>query len=174
MNACQLLRSIAMGLALIPALTFAQQENITPVAYRYEAPGQDFSSNVPLNELNIHAYKHFHRIFSSGVTAEYWVKTADGYQASFMQNDRQHKAYFDRHGYFKYSLSYYEGKDIPRLAGELIHLRYPDYRINVVTEIYDGERTSYLVRVVNATNIKTLAVCDGQVEVMEEMVNGGR
>jgi hypothetical protein len=44
----------------------------------------------------------------------------------------------------------------------------------VVTEIYDGERTSYLVRVVNAVNIKTLAVYDGQIEVMEEMVNGGR
>jgi len=174
MNACLLLRSIAMGLALIPALTFAQQENVTTAAYRYGEPGQAFSSNVPLNELNIHAYKHFHRIFSSGVTAEYWVKTADGYQASFMQNDRQHKAYFDRHGYFKFSLAYYEGKDIPRLAGELIQLRYPDYRINVVTEIYDGERTSYLVRVVNTTNIKTLAVYDGQIEVMEEMVNGGR
>ena len=174
MNACLLLRSIVFGLALIPALTFAQQENVTTAAYRYGEPGAAFSSNVPLNELNIHAYKHFHRIFSSGVTAEYWVKTADGYQASFMQNDRQHKAYFDRHGYFKFSLAYYEGKDIPRLAGELIQLRYPDYRINVVTEIYDGERTSYLVRVVNTTNIKTLAVYDGQIEVMEEMVNGGR
>lgn len=174
MNACLLLRSIAVGMALIPALTFGQQENITTAAYRYGDPGQAFSSNVPLNELNIHAYKHFHRIFSSGVTAEYWVKTADGYQASFVQNDQQHKAYFDKHGYFRFSLTYYEGKDIPRLAGELIHLRYPDYRINVVTEIYDGERTSYLVRVVNANNIKTLAVYDGQIEVMEEMVNGGR
>ena len=174
MNACLRLRLLALGIALIPALTFAQQENVTTVAYRYGDPGRDFSSNVPLNELNIHAYKHFHRIFSSGVTAEYWLKTADGFQASFMQNDRQHKAYFDRHGYFKFSLTYYEGKEIPRLAGELIQSRYPDYRINVVTEIYDGERTSYLVRVVNASNIKTLAVYDGQIEVMEEMVNGGR
>ena len=174
MNACLLLRGIAMGLALIPALTFGQQENITTAAYRYGEAGEAFSSNVPLNELNIHAYKHFHRIFSSGVTAEYWVKTADGYQTSFMQNDRQHKAYFDRHGYFKFSLAYYEGKDIPRLAGELIKLRYPDYRINVVTEIYNGEKTSYLVRVVNTNNIKTLALYDGQIEVMEEMVNGGR
>jgi hypothetical protein len=73
-----------------------------------------------------------------------------------------------------FRLAYYEGKDIPRLAGDLVRLRYPDYRINVVTEIYDGERTSYLVRVVNAANIKTLAVYDGQIEVMEEMVNGGR
>jgi hypothetical protein len=174
MNACLRLRLLALGIALIPALTFAQQENITAAVYRYGEPGAAFSSNVPLNELNIHAYKHFHRIFSSGVTAEYWLKTADGFQASFMQNDRQHKAYFDRHGYFRFSLSYYEGKDIPRLAGELIRLRYPDYRINVVTEIYDGEKTSYLVRIVNANNIKTLAVYDGQLEVMEEMVNGGR
>ena len=174
MNACLLLRPIILGIMMIPAFTIAQQENVSPAAYRYGEPGATFSSSVPLNELNIHAYKHFHRIFSSGVTAEYWSKTADGFQASFMQNDRQHKAYFDRHGYFKFSLSYFEGKDIPRLAGDLIKLRYPDYRINVVTEIYDGEKTSYLVRVVNAANIKTLAVYDGQIEVMEEMVNGGR
>ena len=140
MNACLLLRPIILGIMMIPAFTIAQQENVSPAAYRYGDPGAAFSSNVPLNELNIHAYKHFHRIFSSGVTAEYWSKTADGFQASFMQNDRQHKAYFDRHGYFKFSLSYFEGKDIPRLAGELVRLRYPDYRINVVTEIYDGER----------------------------------
>ncbi len=173
MNACLLLRSVALGLALIPTLAFAQQENVTTAAYRYGGPGEVFLSNVPLNELNIHAYKHFHRIFSSGVTAEYWWKTADGYQANFVQNARQHKAYFDRHGYFRFSLSYFDGKDIPRLVGELIRWRYPDYRINVVTEFYDGEKTSYLVRVVNATNIRTLAVYDGQIEVMEEMTNGG-
>lgn len=174
MNACLLLRPIILGIMMIPAFTIAQQENVSPAAYRYGEPGATFSSSVPLNELNIHAYKHFHRIFSSGVTAECWLKTADGFQVSFTQNDREHKAYFDRHGYFRFSLSYYEGKDIPRLAGELVRSRYPDYRINVVTEIYDGEKTSYLVRVVNATNVKALAVYDGQIEVLEEMVNGGR
>ena len=161
---------------MIPAFTIAQQENVRPVAYRYGTPasGDVFSSNVPLNELNVRAYKHFHRIFPSGVTAESWLKTAEGFQASFVQNDQQHKAYFDHRGYFRYSLTYYEGKNIPRLAGDLIKLHYPEYRINIVTEIYDGERTSYLVRIVNAANIKTLAVCDGQIEIMEEMVNGGR
>ena len=174
MIACLGLRPIILGIMMIPAFTIAQQENVSPAAYRYGEPESVFSSNVPLNELNVHAYKHFHRIFSSGVTAEDWMKTTDGFQARFEQNGREHKACFDKHGYFRYSLTYYEGKDIPRLAGDLIHLRYPDYRINVVTEIYDGQRTSYLVRVVNANNIKTLAVYDNQIEVMEEMVNGGR
>jgi hypothetical protein len=174
MNACLLFRPIILGIMMIPAYTIAQQENVSPAAYRYGEQESAFSSNVPLNELNVHAYKHFHRIFSSGITAECWMKTTEGFQASFEQDGRQHKACFDKHGYFLYSLTYYEGKDIPRLAGDLIHLRYPDYRINVVTEIYDGARTSYLVRIVNTANIKTLAVCDGQIDVMEEMVNGGR
>src|ERR1700742_2928499 len=100
------LRPIILGIMMIPAFTIAQQENVSPAAYRYGEPESVFSSNVPLNELNVHAYKHFHRIFSSGVTAECWLKSADGYQASFMQNDRQHKAYFDRHGYFRFSLTY--------------------------------------------------------------------
>jgi len=159
---------------MIPAYTIAQQENVSPAAYRYGEAENVFSSNVPLNELNVHAYKHFHRIFSSGVTDEYWMKTKEGFQARFEQNGREHQACFDKHGYFRYSLTYYEGKDIPRLAGDLIHLRYPDYGINIVTEIYDGQTTSYLVRVFNSNNIKTLSVYDNQIEVMEELVNGGR
>jgi len=54
----------------------------------------------------------------------------------------------------------------------MIGRRFPDYRIDVVTEITDGEKTIYLVKLVNASCIRTLSVCDGKMEIIEDLTNG--
>jgi hypothetical protein len=97
----------------------------------------------------------------------------DGYQVSFILDGRQCQAYFDRHGAYRYSLKYYQGKEIPRLAGDPIKAKYPGYRIDVVTEITDGEKTFYLVKIVNPVSIKTLSVSDGKIDLLEELTNAG-
>jgi len=72
-----------------------------------------------------------------------------------------------------YSLKYYDAKEVPRETGELVNRRYPDYKIDVVTEIMDGQKTFYLVQIMNRAYIKILSVNDGRIEVMQEMNNGG-
>ncbi|HXB91716.1 MAG TPA: hypothetical protein VNU72_05485, partial [Puia sp.] len=56
---------------------------------------------------------------------------------------------------------------------EMICRKFPDYRIDVVTEVTDGEKTIYLVKMVNASSIRTLSVCDGKMDIIEELTNGG-
>lgn len=153
-----------------PVLAIAQ-ENLHPAVSTYNEGGSAISSNVPLNEINSHAYRHFQRLFPSGATNEYWFVSADGYQVSFQLDGRQHQAFFDKHGAFRYALEYYPGKEIPRNSGDLIRANYPDYRIDVVTEITDGEKTFFLVKIISPFSIKTLSVADGKIDVLEELIN---
>jgi hypothetical protein len=172
MKPCLLLCGWVLGLALVPHAIHAQNQ-ISPAVYAYNDPGSSISCNVPLNEINIHAYRHFHRRFSSGITGEHWFKSAEGYQVSFVREALRHQAYFDPRGGYLYSLKYYAGTKMPAGQAEMVRKTYPDYRIDVVTEITDGEKTFYLVKIVNPASVKTLSLCDGKIELLEELVNGG-
>jgi hypothetical protein len=173
MKACLLLRVWVLGLVFAPCFAHAQNQIAQATAYIYNDPGNSISCNVRLNEINIHAYRHFHRLFPSGTTDEYWFKSAEGYQVSFVQDALRHQAYFGLRGGFLYSLKYYAGAKMPGGPAEMVRRKYPDYGIDVVTEITDGEKTFYLVKIINPASVKTLSVCEGKVELLEELVNGG-
>jgi hypothetical protein len=171
MKACLLLRCLVFGLVLAPCPVITQaQDEVSRAVYTHNEPGHSISCNVPLNEINIHAYRHFHRRFPSGTTGEYWFKSAEGYQVSFIQDAQRHQAYFDRRGAFLYSLKYYAGS---KAMAEIVKRKYPDYQLDVVTEITDGEKTFYLMKIISPASVKTLSVCDGKIELLEDLVNGG-
>jgi hypothetical protein len=177
MNACHLLHHWCLGLLLVPCLTYGQN-NVQTAAYTFNDQGNTISSNVPLNEINSHALRNFHRIFPKLTGSEYWFHSSQGYQVSFSLEGRYHQAYFDEHGYYRYSLHHYAGKEIPREPGDLIKSKYPDYQLNIVTEITDGEKIVYLVRLVSPNQVKTISLCDDEIRVVgDELISdpaGGR
>lgn len=147
---------------------------VYPAAHPYPEPGDVFRSNVPLNEINIRAFRHFRRRYACGATGEYWFKSAEGYQVSFNLGGHHQLAFFDTHGIFLYSMKCYDGKEIPRETGELIKRKFPDYKIDVVTEITDGAKTFYRVQIINPSFVKTISMVDDRIEVTEDLINGGR
>jgi len=167
MKACHFL---LLGCLLAPLLCLCQND-AHPTAYTFNDGASAISANVPLNEINTHAYRHFQRLFPAGISREYWFRSEEGYSVSFLLNGRHYQAWFGRTGAFRYSLQYYPGKEIPRQAGDLIKVKYPDYQIDVVTEITDGEKTFYLVKIINPTRIKTLSVAEGKMAVIEDLIN---
>lgn len=177
MQTCHLLLKGLLAFLLAPAPATAQTTpapaptNYYSAAYTYGEGASVISSNVPLNEINARAYRHFHRLFGVGINRESWFVSAEGYQVSFLLEGRRYQAYFDKRGWFRYSLQYYPGKEIPPGPGDLIKVKYPDYQIDVVTEITDGEKIFYLVKIVSPANIKTLSIADGKIEMLEDLVN---
>jgi hypothetical protein len=139
---------------------------------RYSDPGNNFSSNVPINELSPAAYRRFHRRFREVPTGEYWFKYAQGYQVSFTLDEHHEFAYFDHNGIFLYSLKYYNGKDFPRDMEWVVKRKFPDYKIDVVTEVNDGQRTFYMLQILNPEKIKVLTFVDGRIDVVNELSNG--
>jgi hypothetical protein len=169
MNGCLLIRTLLLGMALMPLITKGQNEYARPASYKVE--GNSITSNVPLNEISIRAFRYFHRHFPEAA-GESWVKSADGYIVSFIANSLRRQAHFDRRGGFLYCVKYYAGKDVARELFLTIKEKYQAYDIDVVTEITDDEKTFYLVKIKNNSSIKTLSVCDGKIAILEELVNG--
>lgn len=139
---------------------------------RYSDPGNNFFSNVPINELSAKAYRRFHRRFREVGSGEYWFKYEQGYQVSFTLDQHHAFAYFDPAGVFLYSLKYSEGKELPKDMELFVKRRFPDYKIDVVTEVNNGQGTFYLLQIMNADKIKVLTIADGRVDVVKEMTNG--
>lgn len=172
MNGCLLILSLVLGITVFPHMANAQYPQGLPVSYSVGRDGNTLTSNVPLNEINIHAFRHFRKRWPA-VTGETWLKADDGYIVSFTENSLRNQARFDARGSFLYSLKYYAGKNISGDLSILIKRKYPGYDINVVTEITDGEKIFYLVKIENSSSVKTLSISEGKVEVFEELVNGG-
>jgi hypothetical protein len=182
MNA-HLIRLLLLGVFVFPLLVAAQQggdgrqvaaANAAGAGSveRYSDPGNNFSSNVPINELSARAYRRFHKRFGAVETGETWCKSQDGYKVSFMLDAHHEFAYFGTGGDFLYSLRYYDGKEIPRETGEFVRRRYPSYKIDLVTEVNDGQKTFYMVQIMNPNYIKVLSVSDGRIDIIKELNNG--
>jgi len=167
MKACFLLRHWCFGLLLIPCISFGQSD-YHPASYPLGDQNNNISSNVPLNEISSRAFRNFHHIFHSVTQGEYWFCSQEGYQVSFTVNGVYYQAFFDPRGGYRYSLHHYAGKEIPREPGDQIKRKYPDYQLNVVTEITDGDKIVYLVRLVGLTSIKTVSLCDGELQLIGE------
>ena len=172
MNVRLLTLTLLLGMMIFPYMIDAQSAQALPVAYRIGGEGNNLTSNVPLNEINIHAYRHFRKRWPA-ITGETWFKEDEGYIVSFRENSLRCQARFDGRGGFLYSLKYYSGKAVsPDLAGLVLN-KYSGYRIDMVAEITDGEKVFYLVQIENTSSVKTLSINEGQVAVLEEVVSGG-
>ncbi|HZE84188.1 MAG TPA: hypothetical protein VE035_07750, partial [Puia sp.] len=118
------------------------------------------------------AYRHFQKLFPT-VSGEYWLKTSEGYIVSFALNSFLQRAHFNLRGNFLCSEKCYGEKDLLPDTWMEIKTKYPDYRIDVVTEITNGVRTFYLLKIESYFSVKTISFIDGKMEVTEDLVNGG-
>ena len=185
-----LIRPLILGVFAFPLLVAAQQggegrqepvvdggqvpqgQVVVGEAVRYSDPGNNFFSNVPINELSAKAFRRFHRRFREVTAGEYWFKYAQGYQVSFMLDQHHEFAYYDPKGLFLCSLRYYEGKELPREMAENVKRRFPDYKIDVVTEVNNGQKTFYMLQILNPDFIKVLTIDEGRIDITKEMTNG--
>jgi hypothetical protein len=162
---------LATSILLICTALNGQNQFALPAAYRFNGDANAITSNVPLNEINVHAFRHFQKRFPA-VSAPSWIKTEDGYIVSFTEKGLRNQAHFDQRGTFLFSLKYYAGDGIDRELGAMIRSKYPGYFIKVVTEITNGEKVFYLVAMENGTSVKTLSVGEGGMDISEVPVNG--
>src|SRR5450432_187362 len=57
------------------------------------------NDNLRLNEINIHAVRHFRKSFSS-ITNDKWFKINNGFMATFIYNSIRSQVYYDTRGVF--------------------------------------------------------------------------
>jgi hypothetical protein len=132
--------------------------------------GKPFKSNVALNDINIHAFRHFMRNFPAA-TDEYWLKTNTGYIVKFKTDVILHEVYYKLNGGFQYSVRYYEEKNLDEVLTARIKNQYSGYSIGVITEITESDRLVYLIKITNPHSIKTIQFSDGKLELIDDLEN---
>ena len=63
-------------------------------------------------------------------------------------------------------------KSSPRIWRRIVKRRFPDFKINVVTEVNDGQKTFYTLQIMNPEYIKVLTIADGRIDIVKELNNG--
>src|ERR1700759_5129045 len=122
-----LLRALFCSLVLV-SYGFADGQNgyAIPASYTIGGENNGIISNVPLNEINVHAFRHFGKNFPQ-VSGESWMKTKLGYIVSFTENGRKGQVHYNLNGDFLFTIKYYDGSSISPELGARIRKKYPDY-----------------------------------------------
>ncbi|HTS44751.1 MAG TPA: hypothetical protein VMH01_10165 [Puia sp.] len=161
--------SFFSALFFLPPHSLSQQSS-TPNAF---FTSSKFSTTpLRMNEVRRNAVRHFRANFSN-TGNENWFRTDDFYVAVFFDGQMRVKAYYDTKGAFDYCVKYYNA---PLLNADIrlaIMKKFESYKIDVVTEVTNLEEQIYFIKIKTNSNIKTLKVVNGSIEVTEDYINIG-
>jgi hypothetical protein len=89
-----------------------------------------------------------------------------------MSDGAEHRVFYDKKGYWDATIKYYDEKKLPPDVRAIVKSTYYDYSITSVQEIQKGNKIVYLVHMQDATTLKSVKVCDGEMEVIAEFNKG--
>jgi hypothetical protein len=151
--------------------THALSQN-SPASYTVLTSSKYSATPLRMNEVNRTAIRHFRANFSS-TGNEQWYKVDDFYMANFFDGQIRGKAYYKSRGGFAFCMKFYDATLLDPDTRFLIMKKFENYKIDVVTEITNLEEKFYFIKIKSSTNIKTLKVLDGNIEVTEDFSNAG-
>lgn len=138
--------------------------------YKYIFNDNEFISNVPLNQINTKAFRHFIKNFTS-VNEEKWIILPKSIVVTFTFDSVFCKIVYDKFGIFLYSYKYYEqnrcGNDLKKTMMKM----FPSYLIKNVVELFDGQKLSYGLKISNEKTTKTLELKNGEYRILNEYQN---
>jgi hypothetical protein len=170
------LTSLATLAIIFCSLSFSYSQS--DVVYQSKKAQDDFTkilsanfSEVLANDVNIKAMRHFNKQFSS-VTTEKWYRISDGIVASFTESETQTKVLYDLKGNWHCTLKTYNENQLPFDVRDMVKSKYYDYNILVAYEISYPKVITYILKIEDSKNIKTLRVSNGEMEVTGDYVRG--
>jgi hypothetical protein len=128
------------------------------------------SSKVDAADVNTKAVKDFNKSFKN-VSGEQWYKVTDGFIASFKENSIETKVAYDQKGKWHCTVRTFGEDQLPPDVRDLVKSRYYDYKILVVYEIRH-DNTVYILKMEDATTLKTLRITDGEIEIISDNSKG--
>ena len=140
--------------------------------YNYFASSGTIGPPLRMNEINARAMRHFKNHFIQ-IDDEIWTRSNDFFVATFTEKGIFTKVYYHAHGAFAYYIKYYAVTSLNPLTRSMIMKKFPDYSIDVVTEVGNLDAEILFIKIKSSSNIKTLQVLNDNIEVTEDYVNGG-
>jgi len=142
--------------------------NVTTIAPPASTNTAPLVSGESITTINSRAVKDFRKAFKS-CTDEKWFKLEDGFIAKFTQSDIPHRVDYDRKGNWIATTRYYSEKELPKEVRKQVKSVYYDYSITSVQELRFHEHLVYLINIEDDSNILTIRICDGEMDVFKEL-----
>jgi hypothetical protein len=145
-----------------------KSESLSPAMELTKYSNNEIAEINSVTELNQKATRDFKKTFRD-VNNEKWYTIKNGFLAEFSLNTTKNRVVYDKKGNWKYTVSYYEEKNLPAEIKAIVKPVYYDYTISRVEEIHANDQVIYFVHVQNDSRLKTLRVCEGEMELTEDL-----
>jgi len=119
------------------------------------------------NDVNQKATRDFKKSFKD-VNNEKWYSIKNGFLAEFSLNTSKNRVVYDKKGNWRFTVSYYDEKNLPAEIRAIVKPVYYDYSISRVEEVHTENKIIYIVHVQNESSLKTLRVCEGEMDLIED------
>ncbi|HEY4935158.1 MAG TPA: hypothetical protein VII44_01180 [Puia sp.] len=105
-----------------------------------------------------------------------WVKDAGWFNTAeknlycvFQQGDIVNRVFYDRSGYWQYTLISFPSSDLPKNVKKLVSANFDGYDISYVNEILsENNEPVYMINIENGDNIKVIRVSGDDIEVKHD------
>jgi hypothetical protein len=154
---------------LLVSCTFAQKsgdKNLATVLFPQDAVSTGNNSDV-LSIVNITVSKKVEDAFVKSfenVTNLNWSKVDNKFLATFTVAGKERRALFTKKGNLVYSIVYGTEADLPVETRKLIKSTYIDHTIAMAIEVREDNRTIWVIRLEDATNLIFVWVENGEME----------
>lgn len=157
-----------LSVALLLSMTCANSADGQTNAYHFSVAGDSLTSNVPMNEINPRAFRHFERDFGE-VPATNWFKNDGGYYVTFTTSDSTHYyVYISRHGSPYKTVVYFSPASLPPDLKAIIFNLYAGCTILYAAELQYEQRSQYEVCLLENSREKIIDVYDGEIRTTSE------
>jgi len=127
-----------------------------------------YKNSIAINEFNSKAVRNFKKTFEN-INNEKWYQEEYGLCAVFFENDVQNDVNYANNGHWLYTMKQYDENKLPHDISNQIKTVYYEYAIQWVHEIVLPQKTVYFVLIQDKATIKNIRICDGEMEVVEDI-----
>ena len=124
-----------------------------------------------IRHVNIDAVRDFMKRFPLATDVK-WRQVDDEYNATFHVDSNETMVAYKNNGRWVYTINRYNNeKMLPTEVRALVKKTYYDYTISHIDEVHHTEQpnTIYLVLIEDDKTLKTIRVCDGEMEEIHEL-----
>ena len=107
------------------------------------------------NEVNQKAMRDFKKSFKE-VNNEKWYQNKKWLLAEFSLNGSKSRVVYDNKGNWRFTVSYYDEKNLPAEIRAIVKPVYYDYTISRVEEVHADDKVIYIVHVQNEFQFENL------------------
>ena len=149
------------------------RKNFMPSIRKFAAMEDSAAAGIYISNLNyvsIWAIRDFLDRYSNVDNAKWFLTPDGGFESYFVQDGYGDRIFYDKKGYWLYSLITYGENKLPRDIRYVVRSTYFDFMIVIVEELQMAGGIEYIISLEDKTNIKVVKVNGaGDMEVLQDL-----